>query len=744
MVNFLPRSWTLPKLSPLPAAAIEDSRLLRLGVLLMVCVGLVATDVAAEETWMSVWAIPATVVGFGWSYRARRDRNLVAKFLIALGMIVALVIFLSQLASFAQDSRLLLTKLLIQLQVLHSFDLPRRKDLGYSMVIGLILISVAATLSQTMTFGLFLFIFLAIALPVLVLDYRSRLGLLQVRLKGIGLSPRQWLATLALVLGLGMLTFLLLPRLPGYQIRTLPVSADIQVQEQFDQTRVVNPGYVGRGGRSGQGGDDLENIQFDSTFYYGFDSEINQTLGGELEPEVLMRVRSQAPGFWRMIAFDEYTGRGWRLSRNEDAEILQRSPWSYRFSIPSEIALGPTREVVQTYSILREFSNLIPHLNHPRDVFFPTQEIALDAAGGLRAPLTLPDGLTYSVISQVPLRDRSQLRQAPREYQPEIRRLYLAIPPEIAPAVRQQTEALLQRSDRPISEPYEQALYLAQALKQNYFIQPNLPPLDRDQDLVEAFLFQNEGGYPDQFSTVLTIMLRSIGIPARLVTGLGTGEFNPFTGLYVVKNTDAYALTEVFFPNYGWFTFDPIPGHDLYPASLEVDQTFTALQQFWNWIAQWLPTPVTGALGNLFALVDTAIQKFLGLFSQGIGGILRGVIILFGAGAIAWFSLQLLGQWRYRKRLGRLAKMERLYQEMLDWLAQQGYPKPLSQTPLEYGFNLGDRLEAPQQNIVLAITDAYVAWRYGQTTPEITTLEKQWQDLRRRGIKKTKATSTSR
>ena len=51
------------------------------------------------------------------------------------------------------DTRLVLAELLIQLQVLHSFDLPRRKDLGYSMVIGMILIGVASTLSQTMAFG---------------------------------------------------------------------------------------------------------------------------------------------------------------------------------------------------------------------------------------------------------------------------------------------------------------------------------------------------------------------------------------------------------------------------------------------------------------------------------------------------------------------------------------------------------------------------------------------------------------
>ncbi|MEO0968426.1 MAG: transglutaminase, partial [Cyanobacteria bacterium J06639_18] len=74
------------------------------------------------------------------------------------------------------NTRLVLAQLLIQLQILHSFDLPRRKDLGYSITIGLILLGVAASVSQTLAFAPILLIFLAIALPTLVFDYRSRLG----------------------------------------------------------------------------------------------------------------------------------------------------------------------------------------------------------------------------------------------------------------------------------------------------------------------------------------------------------------------------------------------------------------------------------------------------------------------------------------------------------------------------------------------------------------------------------------
>ncbi|WKT84006.1 MULTISPECIES: DUF3488 and DUF4129 domain-containing transglutaminase family protein [unclassified Thermosynechococcus] len=727
------QSWLQPIAnSPMlaPAKDVEDSLLLRLGVLGMVIVGLVATDVAAD-TANSLWAVPLSIAGFSWSWWARRQKNVVAKLAIAIGMLTALAIFLGRLATLNQDSRILLTELLIQLQVLHSFDLPRRKDLGYSMVIALILISVAATLSQTMTFGLFLVIFLAIALPVLVLDYRSRLGLLSTTLKALALPWRQWVGLFALILGLGMVVFVLLPRFPGYQIRTLPVSAEIQVAGEFDQTRVINPGYVsGRGG--GGVGEELANQTFDPNFYYGFGSEIDQTFGGSMTPRELMRVRSQAPGFWRVLAFDKYTGRGWRISRNDEAEVLRRSPWSFRYLLPQQLSQMPTREVIQTYTIVSEFSNLIPHLYEPRELYFPTREIARDPDGGLRAPVPLPEGLTYSVISQVPVRDRSLLRRAPKLNHTVGYQSYLEVPPDLKPRLQALAKDLLAKADRSIPEPYEQALYLTQALKQSYALKTDIPELGKDQDLVAAFLFEWRGGYPDHFSTALTLLLRSIGIPTRLVTGLGTGEFNPFTGLYVVRNTDAYALTEAYFPNLGWFLFDPIPGHDLYPATLEVDQTFSVLQQFWQWVTGWLPTPVTGFFGIVFATLETALQKFFDLFSQGLGGIVQGILMLFGGVIVVWGLWYALQTWRYRQRLQKLPPIARLYVQMLDGLTQQGLPKRPNQTPWEYARSLqtAGRLDAVSQRAIETLTQAYGAWRYGGDQPPLPPLKRALNQLR--------------
>ena len=70
----------------------------------------------------------------------------------------------------------------------------------------------------------------------------------------------------------------------------------------------------------------------------------------------------------------------------------------------------------------------------------------------------------------------------------------------------------------------------------------------RVQDAVDQFLFVDKEGFCEQIGTSLVVMLRSLGIPARLVVGYAAGERNPFTGLYEVRGKDAHAWAEVYFP----------------------------------------------------------------------------------------------------------------------------------------------------------------------------------------------------
>ena len=726
---------------PLPKT--EDSISLRVLVQGLVIIGIIAVDVAAG-TQMSLWATPLSIVGATWSWYRRRKRNVTVKFLLAIGMLFAVFAFFCNLLGNLNDTRMVLAQLLIQLQILHSFDLPRRKDLGYSMVIGLILLGVAGTVSQTSIFAVLLLLFLAVALPSLILDYRSRLGLpstfkRQRRPQSHSPLSLQRLSLIALlVLLLGLTIFALMPRFPGYKLQTFPVSSPAELEEQnFDlQDRsIVNPGYAqeGEGGGSGGAGTGEASTQgtgeVDQTFYYGFNSQMNQNLRGQMERKLVLRIRSQAPGFWRVHAFDRYTGQGWEASDDHLIDI-ERPSWTYRFTLPPIPATQKTKKVVQSYSVVSDFPNLIPALSYPKYLYFPTQEVALSAERSLRSPVSLLEGLTYTVVSEIPYRDRTALSQAPQDYPERIKR-YLQLPEE-TDQIRQQAQALLAKSPSPITSPYEQALFLAQALKQNYTIQPELPFFDPEEDLVKTFLFRYKGGYPDHFSTVLTVMLRSLGIPARLAVGFAPGQFNPFTGYYLVHNTDAYAITEVYFPGYGWFAFDPIPGHEVIPPSFEESQTFGVLRQFWHWVASWLPSPVTSFASQLWRLTIGGLIRIVvwlwRFFSSSLLGWLIGMVFVSALGFLGWLGWNGLKDWRDRRRLAKLPPIERLYQRMLRALKEKGTPKHPAQTPLEY-------VQATRQHhphvakIVEEISQAYVGWRYGDKPPEVSDLQQQFKAL---------------
>jgi transglutaminase-like putative cysteine protease len=762
LANIQQQMAAMPRISP------EDSLLLRILVQSMVIVGIIATDVAAE-TQMSLWAIPLSIVGAIWSWYHRYERNIGVKFGLAFAMIAALGYFVSHLVGSINDTRLVLAELLVQVQTIHTFDLPRRKDLGYSMTIGLILIAVAGTLSQTLAFAPLLLLFLTIALPGLWLDYRSRLQLVPVtisnftEIRQMGLPWQGLGKLLGIVLAIGLIVFALMPRFPGYQ-GSLPVSAPIQYeQKNFDAKGIINRGYQrqgkGSGGNGapqidGKGGDGKGNGRLDDNFYYGFNAQIDQNLRGMIKPKLVMRVRSQAPGFWRALAFDRYTGQGWEISRNAQTTKVRRPEWDYKFTLAYRRTKIPTKQVIQSYTALEELPNIIPGMSSVNELYFPTPEIALDQEGSLRSPVGLLKGLTYTVVSQVPFRNRSLLDRATTNYSPDIARYYLQIPVEIAPKLQKYTQDLVANSPQtqfgknrqPLTSNYATALYLAQYLKQHYHMPQDPLGLDRvpdGGDLASWFLFRCEGkstsceagGYADHFATTYTMMLRSIGIPARLAVGFDSGRFNPFTGFYEVSNTDAHALTEVYFPDYGWFAFDPIPGHPLTPPSADEDQTFITVQQLWKWVAGWLPSPVTAWLAQIWSLtlgwLVVGIAWFFSLFSQGWLGVFIGVAISIAISFGGWLGWNQWRKWQHQQWLKKLPPVERIYQQMLAQLSSQGSPKHPTQTPLEYAQNVRDTRTSAIGMSVAEISQAYMAWRYGQQPQQLDRLQGLLKDLQK-------------
>ena len=85
----------------------------------------------------------------------------------------------------------------------------------------------------------------------------------------------------------------------------------------------------------------------------------------------------------------------------------------------------------------------------------------------------------------------------------------------------------------------------------------NAPLSPSNVDVVDDFLFRSRVGWCEQIASSLVVLARSAGIPARLVTGFVPGSRDALTGRFVVRERDAHAWAEIYFPGIGWQGFDP-------------------------------------------------------------------------------------------------------------------------------------------------------------------------------------------
>jgi Transglutaminase-like superfamily/Domain of unknown function (DUF4129) len=130
-------------------------------------------------------------------------------------------------------------------------------------------------------------------------------------------------------------------------------------------------------------------------------------------------------------------------------------------------------------------------------------------------------------------------------------------PPDVMAKIRN----LALQVTRGANNPYDQATAIESYLRDRnnftYTLSPQLPPPGRDK--IDYFLFTSHEGYCEYFATAMGDMLRSLGIPTRLVNGYGPGTYDSQSNSYVVRSEDAHTWVEAYFPSYGWIPFEPTP-----------------------------------------------------------------------------------------------------------------------------------------------------------------------------------------
>ncbi len=107
--------------------------------------------------------------------------------------------------------------------------------------------------------------------------------------------------------------------------------------------------------------------------------------------------------------------------------------------------------------------------------------------------------------------------------------------------------------------PYDKAKAVEAYLRSNYQYTLTPPTTPDGVDPLDFFLFQSKAGYCEFFASAMGDMLRSLGIPTRLVNGFGPGSFDTTTHAWIVRGEDAHTWVESYFPGYGWIPFEPTP-----------------------------------------------------------------------------------------------------------------------------------------------------------------------------------------
>jgi hypothetical protein len=132
-------------------------------------------------------------------------------------------------------------------------------------------------------------------------------------------------------------------------------------------------------------------------------------------------------------------------------------------------------------------------------------------------------------------------------------------------ATMQRIQDLARRITAGKDNPYDQAAAIEAYLRANYqyTLTPTEPPAGADP--LEYFLFTSKEGYCEYFASAMGDLLRSIGIPTRLVNGYGPGSYDEKLGRYVVKESDAHTWVETYVPGYGWIPFETTPDGTYFP-----------------------------------------------------------------------------------------------------------------------------------------------------------------------------------
>jgi transglutaminase-like putative cysteine protease len=657
----------------LPASPVENSLEGRVFVFAGFVVAALAIVLYGQDYFVPAVAVVVAAIGHVVSYRGRaRRRTFAGQAFIASLVMAALAYFLADSVLAIFGGVLPQANFAILLVAVTSFDLKTRRNCYSSLWISLAILYLAAVFAWDYAFGILVALW-AISLAGFWMS--SHLRRMEARLA----APVRPLAlTLVGALTLGLAGFILIPQPTSLSPTPLVVSL---------------PNFTSFRGEMENPALPLVQISGDPS---GATNSIDLHFRGRLGDSPVMYVRTGAPAYWRGLVFDSYSGGAWTASNRN---YVTYQPYIQPRFLPP----APPHNLgsfVQVFRVVRTLPGVISAAYPIQSLYAPVAALRKDAYGTFRTPDVLRPGQTYSVVSYLPNLSAQELLQDEFSTEaPDQNNAYLD-PGSLSEQAHQLAVQAVEGHD---ANPYELVMALTTYLQQNYRYSLELGHVPPGRDPVDWFLFDAKIGYCEQFATAEVLMLRSLGIPARLATGYSTGDYDPILNQSIVREHDAHAWVEVWFSGHGWVPVDPSPGFSALPATQFPNRWAAAgIARLIPHISVGAPLAALGSLGIL-AMIPPAVAIAL------------VVVVLW-----AWVRTRRWGR-GIRAAPGE-SELLRLYDRVQRRLGRRRAPP---ETPLEYRHaTRAGPIERLLEELTEAVNDGAYAGRWPE--PErVRELEKR-------------------
>lgn len=306
------------------------------------------------------------------------------------------------------------------------------------------------------------------------------------------------------------------------------------------------------------------------TEFYG--SQLELGLGFSLSEEVMFTVDapelpvSLTPPryYWRGRVYDQFIDGRWTTTGTQREEFSPDAPLPFEleeeFSTRFVFSVGE-----QPIALLYAPAQAI-WVSRPGTMVSVPGGSDNDVLSWSASPGLLP-GEVYQVEVVLSNPNVEQLRAAGTAYPQWIVERYLQLPDDVSPRIR----ALAQELTINAETPYDKASAITRYLRENIEYAPSVPEAPFNTDPLEWILFEHKQAYCVYYASIEIVMLRSLGIPARMAVGFAQGEEtrsglpeepDEATNTFTVQKRNAHAWPEVYFPGVGWVEFEPTGNQD--------------------------------------------------------------------------------------------------------------------------------------------------------------------------------------